>query len=116
MEAYTIFAKVYDEFMRDIPYEQWADMICAYIENINFGRKAILELGCGTGSFTKCLVERGHRVKGMDFSEKMLKYARRKLPRVTFEQNDIRAFKSDTKYWVMVSVCDVVNYMTDCND
>ena len=27
MDAYTGFASVYDQFMEDVPYEQWRDII-----------------------------------------------------------------------------------------
>ncbi len=30
-EAYTFFARKYDEFMRDIPYEKWAGNIAAVL-------------------------------------------------------------------------------------
>ncbi|MDE0460452.1 MAG: methyltransferase domain-containing protein [Chromatiales bacterium] len=40
----------------------------------------VLDLGCGTGRHTAWLAEAGARVTAVDFSEKMLERARRKVP------------------------------------
>jgi SAM-dependent methyltransferase len=39
----------------------------------------ILDLGCGTGTLTLLMAERGHRVTGVDLSPNMVDHARRKL-------------------------------------
>ncbi len=31
MEAYTGFAQVYDQFMNNVPYEEWAEDIAALL-------------------------------------------------------------------------------------
>jgi ubiquinone/menaquinone biosynthesis C-methylase UbiE len=50
----------------------------------------VLDLGCGTGvSRTKFLVDSGFNVTGIDFSEKMLKYARKNVPEAIFIQQDM---------------------------
>ncbi len=41
--------------------------------------KSVLEIGCGTGLNTSWLAERARRVVGADFSEGMLRQARRRL-------------------------------------
>jgi ubiquinone/menaquinone biosynthesis C-methylase UbiE len=53
--------------------------------------EAILEAGCGTGKNTQFLAEIGDRVEAIDFSEGMLKQARRKVfgTHVTFRQADL---------------------------
>ena len=38
MEAYTDFAEVYDTFMGDVPYEQWADFLASLIEAYGVSR------------------------------------------------------------------------------
>ena len=42
--------------------------------------RTIIDLGCGTGSQCLLLYKRGHKVIGLDKSEKMLSVARRKCP------------------------------------
>jgi ubiquinone/menaquinone biosynthesis C-methylase UbiE len=44
----------------------------------------VLELGCGTGGFTRLLVERGVAVTAIDGSERMLSRARRRAPEAQF--------------------------------
>ena len=40
------------------------------------GPKSILDLGCGPGLYCELLSEHGHRVTGVDFSERSIAYAR----------------------------------------
>jgi ubiquinone/menaquinone biosynthesis C-methylase UbiE len=53
----------------------------------------ILELGCGTGGFTRLLVERA-QVTSVDMSPNMMVRARRRAPTATFVESDITAYKS----------------------
>jgi SAM-dependent methyltransferase len=51
----------------------------------------ILELGCGTGGFTRLLVEHGE-VTSVDMSPNMMRRARRRAPAATFVESDITAY------------------------
>lgn len=44
----------------------------------------VLDAGCGTGYLSRKLRERGARVIGIDFSERMIEIARAKAPRIDF--------------------------------
>lgn len=116
MNQYTNFAYVYDEFMSNIPYEEWADRIDVYLLKLNKVRK-ILELGCGTGSFTLLMKQKGYDILGIDCSEDMLKVARKKAAsrkiKCEFKLQDMRALELEEKFDCVVSVCDSMNYMTD---
>jgi demethylmenaquinone methyltransferase / 2-methoxy-6-polyprenyl-1,4-benzoquinol methylase len=52
----------------------------------------VLELGCGTGSFTRLLLGTGASVTSVDGSARMLERARSKAAGATFECQDLRAF------------------------
>lgn len=54
--SYQSFARVYDEFMDQTPYEQWGRNIRKFLTKyqVKDGAK-ILDLGCGTGKMTKVL-------------------------------------------------------------
>ena len=56
--------------------------------------REILDVGCGTGSHSVILAERGYRVMGIDRSEAMLREARRKISwrhrNIQFEKMDMR--------------------------
>lgn len=50
----------------------------------------VLDVGCGAGvPVAKFLVEAGFEVVGIDFSEKMLKLARKNVPQVTFVRKNM---------------------------
>lgn len=78
MSAYGALAGWYDELTRDVDYGQFAD----YYEKV-FGHdggeyKMLLDLGCGTGSLTCILAERGYEMIAADSSPDMLMSAREK--------------------------------------
>ena len=115
MRAYTVFAHVYDIFMRDIPYERWCNTTASYMKNHGVTGGKILELGCGTGSFTMLMSEKGYEMTGIDMSQDMLYEAKRKnrkakLP-ITYMQQDMRALELDERFDAVLSVCDSINYM-----
>jgi SAM-dependent methyltransferase len=79
--AYEAMALVYDRWMEHdgAPYEQWCGFIDAVCRGHDGGVKTILEIGCGTGSMTQRLAQRGYEVTGVDASAAMLERARAKL-------------------------------------
>lgn len=52
-----------------------------------------LEPACGSGRFLAVLSRRGWRVTGYDLNEKMLAYARRRLPGAALLRADMRSFR-----------------------
>jgi ubiquinone/menaquinone biosynthesis C-methylase UbiE len=55
----------------------------------------LLDLGCGPGNDSALFVERGFAVVGVDFSEKMLAEARKRVPQATFICSDFREMGFD---------------------
>ena len=100
LDAYTDFASVYDTFMDETPYEEWAEFIHELIKEYGisevFGRdlqgencsdkqkvldserNLVLDLGCGTGTLTELLYRRGYDMIGVDYSQDMLNIAMEK--------------------------------------
>jgi len=52
---------------------------------------AVLDLGIGTGNLALLFYAKGCNIWGLDFSEKMLEQARKKLPNAVLRQVDVRA-------------------------
>jgi ubiquinone/menaquinone biosynthesis C-methylase UbiE len=58
----------------------------------------VLELGCGTGGLTRKLLERGTSVTAVDWSEPMLRSARRRAPGARFVRSEITAYAPNAEY------------------
>ncbi|MEZ0578906.1 trans-aconitate 2-methyltransferase [Nocardioides sp. MH1] len=48
----------------------------------------VVDLGCGTGTLTRLLVDEGYDVDGLDYSPEMIRRARAKVPEATFVEGD----------------------------
>ncbi len=51
--------------------------------------QAVLDIGTGTGTLAAAFAERGHRVTGIDFAERLLERARRRVPSGDFRLMDL---------------------------
>ena len=76
MEAYTSFARVYDLFMDNVPYEEWSEYIISLLTEAGIKDGLVADLGCGTGKMTRLLSKAGYDMIGIDNSEDMLAIAR----------------------------------------
>ena len=79
MQQYTDFSSVYDIFMDNVPYEEWAGKIANRLKEYGIEDGLVLDLGCGTGTLTEMLSDLGYDMIGIDSSEDMLAEAREKL-------------------------------------
>lgn len=48
----------------------------------------VVDLGCGTGTLTRLLIDEGYVVDGLDFSPQMIRRAQAKVPEATFRVGD----------------------------
>lgn len=120
MEAYTSFAEVYDTFMDNVPYDEWADYVEHLLKEQDIDSGLVLELGCGTGSMTEALSSRGYDMIGVDNAQEMLDIARRKKEKsgqdILYLLQDMQAFELYGTVRAAVSVCDSINYVTEPED
>ncbi len=83
-------------------------------------KNLVVELGCGTGSFTLEMAKRGYDIIGTDLSFEMLDIARRKAAEagreIMFLQQDMRELDLYCTAGTIVSVCDCINYLTEDED
>ena len=117
MEAYTSFAEVYDTFMDNVPYEEWADYLEDRLKEYGIRDGLVLELGCGTGSMTELLAEKGYDMIGVDNSADMLEIALEKKVEsghdILYLLQDMRGFELYGTVRAIISICDSVNYITE---
>ena len=120
MDAYTSFARVYDMFMDNVPYEEWCDYITGLLKEYGISNGLVLDLGCGTGSMTELLAARGFDMIGVDCSEDMLEIALEKRMAsgrdILYLQQDMRDLELYGTVRAVVCLCDSINYLLDVQD
>ncbi|MCH5343304.1 MAG: class I SAM-dependent methyltransferase [Acetatifactor sp.] len=129
-EVYSDFAAVYDELMDDTPYASWCDFIVKAIEKYGVSlpvrnaaealeseRNLVVDLGCGTGTLTELLYEKGYDMIGVDNSASMLSVAMEKKARhgseILYLLQDMRELDLYSTVGTVISVCDSINYMLE---
>lgn len=127
-ESYTDFARVYDIFMDETPYEEWTNFLVGLILRLGISkpgnhsedaleseRNLVLDLGCGTGSLTERMAAQGFDMIGVDNSEDMLRIAMEKRDRAGHETlyllQDMRELELFSTVGTVISVCDSLNYL-----
>ena len=117
MEAYTSFASVYDTFMDNIPYEEWAEYLSGLLAEYEVTDGIVLDLGCGTGTLTELMAARGFDMIGVDYSEEMLEIAMEKRAEsgrdILYLLQDMREFELYGTVRAAISICDSLNYITE---
>ena len=120
MDAYTSFASVYDTFMDNIPYEEWADYLIALLKEYGIEDGLVADLGCGTGNMTELLAAAGYDMIGIDNAEEMLEIAMEKREKsekdILYLLQDMREFELYGTVKAIVSICDSINYITEEED
>lgn len=132
MEAYTDFASVYDTFMDNTPYEEWAEYLIGLLkaygvsetdgsdgqpDELAAERKVVVDLGCGTGTLTELLAAAGYDMIGIDNSQEMLNVALAKREKsgsgILYLLQDMREFELYGTAGAIISVCDSLNYLLE---
>lgn len=120
MDAYTSFASVYDTFMDNIPYEEWAEYLVGLLKEYGISDGLVLDLGCGTGNMTELLATAGYDMIGVDNAEEMLEIAMEKRAKsghdILYLLQDMREFELYGTVKAIVSICDSINYITEEED
>ena len=128
MEAYSDFSYVYDELMDETPYEKWCERLTELIaqygvskpvhdagDPLESERNLILDMGCGTGTLTELLYEKGFDCIGIDSSEDMLGIAMEKREEsgypIFYLHQDMRELELYCTVGTVISVCDSINYI-----
>ncbi len=110
---YTEFADIYDKLMSDVEYEKWADFYIEIFKKYNLSPKLVLDLGCGSGTLTKIMSDRGFDMTGIDSSLAMLNKAREKDEGILFLNQDMTDFELYGTMGAILSSLDCINYITE---
>lgn len=120
MDAYTGFAALYDLFMDNIPYDEWAAYLHSLLTEYGINDGIVLDMGCGTGNITEYLARAGYDMIGIDNSEEMLNIAMEKRADsgsdILYLLQDMREFELYGTVAAAVSICDSMNYITEYSE
>ncbi len=72
-EAYGDFARIYDVFMDNVNYREWAAYLSGTLTEYGIRDGLVLELGCGTGTMTELLAGAGYDMIGGTTQRKCLR-------------------------------------------
>ena len=121
MREYTDFAYVYDEYMDNIPYDEWCAYLIQLLREYHINSEDfIVDLGCGTGTVTRILDKAGYDCIGIDMSQDMLTIASEKTidngQEIVYSLQDMREFSLPYEASAMISIGDSMNYITSVSD
>lgn len=115
-ETYTTLAYMYDDVMRDVDYEAWADYIDELIQLHNPDAFRIMELAAGTASIALSLDElMCYDITASDKSEAMVQVAREKADQAESEIRcmvvDFLDIQLEETFDIILIVFDSINYL-----
>lgn len=90
MDLKSTYNKIAKDWVKDHSKDTWwiegTDKFLSFLGS----KTSILDVGCGGGYKSKYLTEKGFHVTGIDFSEEMVKLAKKHVPNAKFLTMDIK--------------------------
>lgn len=120
MSSYNDFASFYDSLTENVEYEVRSDYISNFFSSNGINDGIILDLACGTGSFTNIFANNGYDMIGVDSSEEMLMIANEKARKadnnILFLHQNMQEL--DLYGSVMGCICnlDSINHLNSIDD
>jgi SAM-dependent methyltransferase len=112
--SFHLFNNYYDLLYHEKDYEKEAQYINGVLNKYNPAISDLLELGCGTGNYSKYFSDSGYTITGIELSEQMVSLAKSKsIPRFLPLVGDISTFEVDKKFDAAISLFHVLSYLTE---
>lgn len=109
--SYGFLGHVYDKLSEDIPYHFYANEIQKRI--VNLKNRRILEIGGGSGLFTKYFLG-AKEIHFLEPSKEMLEKAKKRLKGNLIYYNEIiENFQTDLKFDIILANLNVINYIIE---
>lgn len=111
--AYTCLAEWFEYLNDDCGYENWSQYLFSQLKR--FPLRSGLDIGCGSGRFTRAFQRAGYEMTGLDVSAEMLNKAEetalREGVKSEYLLGDISRFSSPRKFDFALAINDCVNYI-----
>lgn len=115
--CYNVFSILYDELTDNVNYKVRSDYISDFFIEKGIEKGKLLDLACGTGSFSKEFLDKGYSVTGVDLSEEMLTVAQSKLDnKCELIKASMTDFVSVDEYDGIICCLDSINHLTEFDD
>jgi SAM-dependent methyltransferase len=113
--TYGKFAYLYDELMKDVPYDSWVSIVTEKWGQYQCRGKKLLDIACGTGELSVRFAKAGFEVTGVDLSGDMLTVAQMKAEdnglKLPFYQQNMVELDLYENFDVIGIFCDSLNYL-----
>lgn len=118
--SYDIFSGFYDRLTDNVEYEKRADYFCRLLSMCDINDGILLDLGCGTGSMSVKMADKGFDVIGVDISIGMLGVAQQKMyesgKQILFLNQPMQDIDLYGTVDCAICVLDGINHLNDSDE
>jgi SAM-dependent methyltransferase len=118
--SYQQFAYLYDELMKDAPYDKWVKFVKEKRQKYKIDGNRLLDLACGTGELSVRFAKDGFSVTGVDLSSDMLAVAQAKAQlegtQISFFEQNMANLEGHEQFDTIGIFCDSLNYLQTDED
>ncbi len=115
MSNYGYFALLYDALTENVEYKRRTDFMYTLMKDRGVNEGLLIDLACGTASFSEEFIKLGFRVVGVDNSQDMLSVAYNKLSKYensfSLISADISEYQSEAKADCVICCLDSINHL-----
>jgi len=113
--SYQNIASFYDSFQGSARAKNYLKLIKKQAGLEHIKGLEVLEVACGTGEILKLLSDQ-HETFGIDISPEMIKLARQKDKKSTYQIGDMRSFDLGKKFDLILCPYDSINHLLSFSD
>lgn len=111
-DEFKDLATYYDDlYVNPEQYQKESAQIETFIRQYKHSAgETLLEIACGTGAYLAYL-QNTYQVSGLDFSQEMLKVARKKFPQLPFYRGNMIDFSLDTHFDIIICMYGSIGFV-----
>jgi SAM-dependent methyltransferase len=124
VKAFGDYGECYNALYQDKDYAGEAKFVLKKLRKYGVKPEALLELGCGTGAYTRLFARDFKSVLGVDLSPTMLEQAaiqrggldKKLAAKITYARADVRMLRFARKFDVVLALFHVMSYQVENAD